>query len=187
MTKETEILGKHVLITGFGRAEIERFNTFFNRIQERVKDSHVQFFNAKLVASWEHLYFAALNALRAFETGLNISRDPAIEALLYASGQHQIGKAIETLGITTDSSEVAVLIMSETEKDSRESLDVVSDLLRGEICDDVLELTEEKMVAIRKLFSISDPELEAASREEGLESALINLVIEHVALLTAKR
>ncbi|MFB0504662.1 MAG: KEOPS complex subunit Cgi121 [Candidatus Bathyarchaeia archaeon] len=187
MTKEAVILGKHVLMTGFREAEIEHLNTFFNHIHKRVRNSHVQFFDARLIAGWEHLYFAVLNALRAFETGLNISRDPAIEALLYASGQHQIEKAIETLGIAADSSEMAVLIMSETEKDASESLRVVSDLLRGEICDDVLELTEEKMVIMRKLFSISDPELEAASRGEGLESALINLVIEHVALLAAKR
>ena len=187
MTKEAEILGKHVIITGFREAEMENLKTFFDRIQERVKGSHVQFFDARLIGGSEHLYFAALNALRAFETGLNISRNPAIEALLYASGQHQIGKAIETLGITADSSEMAVLIMSETEKDAREFLMVVSDLLKGEICDDVLELTEEKIESIRKLFSISDLELEAASRGEGLESTLINLVIEHVALLAAKR
>ena len=187
MTKETVILGKHVLITGFREAEIKNLETFFDHIQERVKNSHVQFFDARLIAGSEHLYFAALNALRAFETGLNISRNPAIEALLYASGQHQIEKAIETLGITADSSEIGVLIMSETEMDAREFLMVVSDLLKGELCDDVLELTEEKMEIIRKLFSISDLELEAASRGEGLESTLINLVIEHVALLAAKR
>jgi tRNA threonylcarbamoyladenosine modification (KEOPS) complex Cgi121 subunit len=187
LTKEAEILGKHLIITGFREAEIENLKTFFDRIQERIRSSHVQFFDARLIAGLEHLYFAALNALTAFETRLNISRNPAIEALLYASGQHQIEKAIETVGIAADMSEIAVLIMSETEKDARESLRSVSDLLRGEICDDILKLTEEKMEIIGKLFSISDLELEAASRGESSESALVDLVIEHVALLAAKR
>jgi tRNA threonylcarbamoyladenosine modification (KEOPS) complex Cgi121 subunit len=187
LTREAEILGKYVIITGFREAEIENPKIFFDHIQERIKSSHVQFFDARLIAGSEHLYFAALNALRAFETRLNISRNPAIEALLYASGQHQIEKAIETLGITADTSEIAVLIMSETENDARESIGDVSDLLKGEMCDDVLELTEEKMEIIRKFFTISDIELEAASRGEGLESALVDLVIEHVALLAAKR
>lgn len=187
MTKETELLGKNVIITGFKEAKIKNLQTFFEHIQQRIKGSHVQFFDARLIAGWEHLYFAALNALRAFEAGLNISRSPAVEALLYVSGQHQIKKAVETLGIKPDTSEMAVLIISETKRGAEETLRTVSDLLKGEICDDVLRLTDEKIEDIRRLFNISDLELEAASRGEGLGRALTDLVIEHVALLAAKR
>ena len=187
MTKETELLGKNVIITGLREVKIKDFQALFEHIQERIKGSNVQFFDARLIAGWEHLYFATFNALRAFEAGLNISRNPAIEALLYVSGQHQIKKAMETLGIKPDTSEIAVLIISETKMGAEEALKIVSDLLKGKICDDVLRLTEEKMESIKTVFNISDLELEAASRGESLGSALTDLVIEHVALLAVKR
>lgn len=187
MTKRTELLGENVIITGFSGVKIKNLQTFFEHVQERIKNSHVQFFDARLIAGSEHLYFAALNALRAFETGLNISRSPAIEALLYASGQHQIKKAMEKLGIKPDTSEIAVLIIPETKTGAEEALRIVSDLLKGEIDDNVLKVTNEKVEVVKTAFDISDLELEAASRGQGLGRALIDLVVEHVALLAAKR
>ena len=63
----------------------------------------------------------------------------------------------------------------------------VSGLMPGESEDAVLELTDEKIGGIRRLFGISDLEIEAKSRRKGLErEALVDLVIEHVALLATQ-
>lgn len=187
MTEKTEIYGKYVTITGFKGVKIVDVQTLLAHVRKEAKGGYVQLFDANLVASWEHLYFAALNALRALETGLNISKDPAIEVLLYASGQHQIRKAVETLGVKPSSSNVAVLIISETKTEADEALKTVSDLLRGKVCDEVLKITLEKAGAIKELFNISDLEVEAASRGRNLEKTLVDLVVEHVALLAARR
>lgn len=183
LPKETEILGKYVIITGFRGVKIEDVTILLRNIHERIKGVYVQLFDANLIASWEHPYFAALNALRAFGTGLNISKDLALEALLYASGQHQIRKALESLGVGPGSSSVAVLIIAAEKSDADEALETVSDLLHCSVSDEVLELTNEKIRAVKELFNISELELEAASRNESLERTLVNLVIEHVALL----
>jgi len=175
------------MVTGFRDVKIEDARVLFEHLRERVKGGHVQLFDANLVASWEHLFFAAVNALRAFKTSLNISNDPAVEALLYASGQHQIRKAVELLGVKPSSSSVAVLIMAATGKEANETLTAVSDLLQGRICDQILEVTKEKTQPIKEFFGISDLELEASSRGESLEKTLTNIVIEHVALLAARR
>ena len=54
--------------------------------------------------------------------------------------------------------------------------------------DNVLELTDEKIEGIERLFEVSDLEIEAKLRGEGLEKeALVDLIIEHVALLATKR
>jgi len=45
----------------------------------------VQLFDASLVTTWEHLYFAALDSLTAFRNRENISRSLAMETMLYAS------------------------------------------------------------------------------------------------------
>jgi len=58
----------------------------------------------------------------------------------------------------------------------------------GERGDNVLELTDDKFEGIKRLFGVSDLEIGAKLRREGLEKeALVDLVIEHVALLATHR
>ena len=66
-------------------------------------------------------------------------------------------------------------------------MNLLSEILNGKLCDDVLELTDGKIEAIKDAFNISELEIEAASRGEGLKKALTNLVVEHVALLSTQR
>lgn len=187
MTKKVEGFNKYVAIAGFRNVKIKDVNHFFERIRREVHEVHVQFFDAKLVASQQHLYFAALNALKAFEKKLNISNSPAIEVLLYASAQRQIRKALDMLGINPHSSQVAVLVIAETEREADVALRTVSKLISGDRDDHVLELTDEKFKGVKKLFGVSDLEIEAKLRKEGLErEALVDLVIEHVALLATQ-
>ncbi|KPV61895.1 MAG: Regulatory protein [Candidatus Bathyarchaeota archaeon BA2] len=187
MTKRLEDFNKYVAIAGFRNVKIKDVNSFLERVRMEAREAHVQFFDAKLIASQQHLYFAALNALKAFEKKLNISNSLAIEVLLYASAQRQIRKAVDMLGIKPDSSQVAVLVIAETKRGADVALEVVSKLISGERDDHVLELTDEKFEGVKKLFGVSDLEVEAKLRKEGLKmEALVDLVIEHVALLVTQ-
>jgi KEOPS complex subunit Cgi121 len=187
LTKRLGDVNKYVAIAGFRNVKIKDVNYFLECVRREVDEAHVQFFDAKLVASQQHLYFAALNALKAFEKKLNISNSPAIEVLLYASAQRQIRKAVNMLGIKPHSSQVAVLIIAETKRGADIALEAVSKLISGERDDCVLELTDEKFEGVKTLFDVSDLEVEAKLRKEGLErEALVDLVIEHVALLATQ-
>jgi len=178
---------RYIAIAGFKNVKIKDVNGFLEQVRREVREAHVQFFDAELIAGQQHLYFAALNALKAFERKSNISSSLAIEALLYASAQRQIRKAVDMLGIKEDSSQVAVLIMAKNRQGIDDCLKIVSRLMLGERNDDVLELTDEKIEGIKKLFGVSDPEIEAKLRRKGLErEALVDLVIEHVALLATQ-
>jgi len=186
LTKRLGDVNKYVAIAGFRNVKIKDVNHFLERVRREV-EAHVQFFDAKLIASQHHLYFAALNALKAFEKKLNISNSPAIEVLLYASAQRQIRKAVDLLGIKPHSSQVAVLVIAETKRGADITLEAVSGLISGERDDSVLELTDEKFEGVKTLFGISDLEIEAKLRKEGLKrEALVDLVIEHVALLATQ-
>jgi tRNA threonylcarbamoyladenosine modification (KEOPS) complex Cgi121 subunit len=177
----------YFVVAGFKNIKITDINGFLERVRREVREAHVQFFDAKLIAGQQHLYFAALNALKAFEKKSNISSSLAIEALLYASAQRQIRKAVDTLGVKQDSSQVAVLIIAENRQEMDDCLKVVLRLIPGERDDAVLELTDEKIGDIKKLFGISDLEIEAKLSRKGLEKeALADLVIEHVALLATQ-
>ncbi len=177
----------NIAIAGFKNVKIKDVKGFLERVRREVREAHVQFFDAKLIAGQQHLYFAALNALKAFEKKSNISSSLAIEALLYASAQRQIRKAVDTLGVKQDSSQVAVLIIAENRQEMNDCLKVVLRLIPDERDDAVLELTDEKIGDIKKLFGISDLEIEAKLSRKGLEKeALADLVIEHVALLATQ-
>ena len=91
------------------------------------------------------------------------------------------------LGIRQDTLEVAVLILTESSFQKNEYLKLISNNISGERDDSVLDFTDEKFYNIKQLFEISDLELESKLQKEGQEKqALIDLVIEHMALLRTK-
>jgi KEOPS complex subunit Cgi121 len=187
MTEKPEEPSEHITIIGFRNVQIENINAFLEHFRRQNREAAVQFFDAKHVAGPQHLYFAAVNALNAFEKKTNISNNLAVESLLYASAQRQIKKAVEMLGIKQGSSEVAALIMTENRHKKTDHLHIVNKILPGERDDSVLELTDKKIGNIKKLFRISDLEFEAKLEKEGLEKeALTDLVIERMALLGTK-
>ncbi len=62
-----------------------------------------QIVDAGRVAGRDHLFMAAVNAAKSTETGMAVSKSITVEALLYASAQDQITKALALLGVTTKS------------------------------------------------------------------------------------
>lgn len=188
MLKKLEDFDRYIAIAGFKNVRIGDVEEFFRHLRSKLGDLEVQLFDAGLVAGRDHLYFAALNALTAFKNKLNISNSLAVETLLYASAQRQIRRAVEMLGIKSETSQIAVLILSKNHGPIEKALRVISDLTSGEREDGVLELTGEKFGAVKEFFGISDLELEAKLERAGLEKqALESLVIEHVALLVTQR
>ena len=188
MIRKIEEHGKLVAIVGFKDVHVENVEELFNTARQRLKNVTFQFFNARLIAGWEHLYFASLNALTAFKNRLNISNNLAVEILLYASAQRQIRHAVELLGIKAETSEVAAVVLADKEEDAANAIEEIARLLHGERDDTVLELTDDKFKTVKELFGVSDTELNAKLERKGLEKeTLKDLIIERVALLVTQR
>ena len=186
MTENNE-LNEQVTIVGFRKVQIENINDFLEKFRKENIGAAVQFFDAEHVAGPQHMHFAALHALSAFNKNTNISNNLAVEALLYASAQRQIKKAVKMLGIKQNSSEVVALIITEKGHKKADCLNLIAETVQGERDDSVLELTDRKVGNIKKLFRISDLEFEAKLPKEGQEKeALTDLVIERMALLVTK-
>jgi tRNA threonylcarbamoyladenosine modification (KEOPS) complex Cgi121 subunit len=182
-----EDFDQYLVVAGFKNVKIANIDKFFADVKERTGNACVQFFDATLIAGRNHLRFAALNSLNAFKNRLNISNSLAMETLLYASAQHQIKDAVKLLGVKLKSSPVAVLVLAETQNQASSILESVSGLLQGERDDSVVEFSNEKVDGLRRLFRISEVELEAKTEREGAQKqALLDLVIEHMALLAAE-
>jgi tRNA threonylcarbamoyladenosine modification (KEOPS) complex Cgi121 subunit len=179
---------KRCEIAGFRGVEVSSAEGFLKALSgERPVGVEVQFFDADLVATWQHLYFALLNALTAFKNGENISKSVAMETLLYASARGQIQRATQVLGIKPSSSNVAVLIVGGKREAVQSALAKVSRGIGGRLDDSVLGLSKEKVERIRRAFDVSEVELETVVEGDSVEKALVDLVVERVALLATAR
>jgi KEOPS complex subunit Cgi121 len=187
MLKRVEEFGKYVEITGFRDVKVGDVKDMLKTLYKgKSSEMEMQFFDATTIATWKHLYFAALNAIKAFEGSNNISNSLAIETLLFASGQHQITKATGLVGIKPTSSDVAVLIIGKNPKIVGSTLSKVTQKIGGTRNDAVLGLSDAKKKKLQEVFSITLQELEATSHGQELEESLVDLVIERVALVSVQ-
>ncbi|MGF3522591.1 MAG: KEOPS complex subunit Cgi121 [Candidatus Bathyarchaeia archaeon] len=187
MLKSIEGYGRYVEIAGFADVTIGDEKTFVSDVRCRVPEGvELQFFDASVVATWQHLFFAVLNALVAFKNGRNISKSLAVEIVLYASGQRQIRKAIERVGVKVTSKNVAAVIIGCDAASVQRALTIVKECIGVEPDDSVLELSEPKMRLIKRVFDISDVQLAAAPEGKSAEQALVDLILENMALLSTQ-
>jgi len=179
---------KNCEIVGFRNVEVNETELFLKAAsKDKPADVEAQFFDADLVATWQHLYFALLNALTAFKNRENLSKSVAMETMLYASGRRQIQKATQLLGIKPASRNIAVLIVGDKAEVVQKTLAKVSRRVGGQLDDSVLEFSEKKIERVKRTFDISEAELETVMEGHDVEKALVDLVIERVALLATGR
>ncbi len=187
MIKRVEEYAKYVGITGFRNVKPEKPDQLLKMIRGKNRaDVAVQFFDADLVATWKHLYFAVLDALTAFNTKRNISKSLVVEVMLYASAQRQIRKAIELLGVKPDCANVAVVIVTETRGVVEAALQLISEGFSCKPDEHVLELSPAKMQNIRTAFAITDQELAVVTKKGDSNRALVDIVVERAALLSTR-
>lgn len=188
MLKYIQEFRKYCGIIGFKRVEIDGTEGFLEAInREKPVEVEIQFFDADIIATWQHLYFSVLNALVAFKNKENISKSLAMETMLYASTRRQIRKATQLVGIKPMSPNMAILVVEGKPEAVLSALANISTCINGQRDDSVLRLSEEKMERIKRAFEISEAELETVREGDGVEKAIIDLVIERVALLTTVR
>jgi len=80
-----------------------------------------------------------------------------------------------------------VLIIGEKPEEVNSALANIQRIVNVKNDDETLEFSEEKMALAKKNFEISDEEIKAVMRKGDLKKALVDLVIERVALLATKR
>ena len=178
--------GQYIEITGYRGISFDSAEAFLkaNRKQPR-QNVNIQFFDADLIATQEHLHFAVLNALHAFKSKTNHSKSSAMETLLYASAQSQIQKAIGCCGIKPKTKSMAVAIIGDNIEQIRNAVKTISEGVGSEPDETVLDLSKSKETRIRNAFGITKEELET-QKNESKEKAIVNLVIERVALLSTQ-
>jgi tRNA threonylcarbamoyladenosine modification (KEOPS) complex Cgi121 subunit len=187
MLKHIDEYNKYLEITGFRGVKIVDAKAFLETVRSKLPyGCEIQLFDADVVATWQHPYFAVLNALVAFETKRNLSNSLAVESMLYVSAQRQITKAIAKVGVKPHSVNVVAIILSGNAGLAESGFKAITNMLGAPPDESVLELSERKINRLRRVFEISDEELEAVSSKGDEKQAITELIIERVALLSTK-
>ena len=178
---------RYLEITGFKNVKFSQAEKFLKKNRkELARNFDVQFFDAQLIASSDHLYFAILNSLQAFHYKNNISKSLAMETMLYASSQRQIKKAIELIGVKEETKNIAVIFIGQDPTILETALESFARFAGVETDEKVLEMSKAKEESIKKIFQISEEEIDAILKDNDYEKAVVNLVIERVALLSVR-
>jgi tRNA threonylcarbamoyladenosine modification (KEOPS) complex Cgi121 subunit len=178
--------GQYLEISGFRGLSFELAEKFLKKLRKENSNTvDIQFFNADLIATKEHLHFAVLNALESFKNKTNVSKTPAMEIMLYAATENQIQRAIQKVGISKTSQNVAVVILGKELAQVELALMVVSSFFGCKPDESVLELTAQKQATIKECFQITDVEIQTVTKGTNAE-AIVNLVIERQALLSTQ-
>ena len=134
---------------------------------QSLPDELVLAMDADMVCGRAHLESAVSHAIRAFKQGGNACNNIAMETLLFASGERQISKAQQKMGLKEGTSNIALISFRGGVDDAMRALHLEPD-------DSALDCSKEK--AIR--FGIEAREIGTAGPERAQD-----LVLERVAFV----
>lgn len=108
-----------------------------------------------------------------------------MEILLFVSGSRQIAEAIERVGIKSDTTLTAVLVVLPLTNGYSKVADFLAGIFKGKDDDALLdEWTNYRKREVKRAFRIGSKELEAASRQDEKPGRTIErLITERSALL----
>jgi tRNA threonylcarbamoyladenosine modification (KEOPS) complex Cgi121 subunit len=182
----TERIGSYFLfIQGFRGARLIDSERVLRDLRGLFEAVDLQLLRADRVAEKEHIILAAKNAVDSFRGKHRRAKRLSMELLLFASGEHQIVEAINLLGVTASSTELALVGLSETKLDPDVLSSGVAKAVNGMPDDTVLDFdTPSKSAGLKRAYNISERELNSARMAgEAENSVLKRLVIERSALL----
>jgi tRNA threonylcarbamoyladenosine modification (KEOPS) complex Cgi121 subunit len=173
--------GKRVVGIVGGRLGNDGINAILEGLAriDRRRGTVSQIFDASRIAGKEHLLQAARLSLIAEATGKKFASSLNIELACWAAAERQIVRGFDKVGVHKGTSDVALLILGKSGLAVKRSIkDFVRELI-VERDDDVVELTQEKIPTLLKIFSISRSELKICDIQK--------LVLERIALLRLQR
>ena len=75
-------------------------------------DAEVLVADGEMIFGTDHIASAVIHARRATEEGRNSSDSLTMEALLYASGERQLGRAIRKMSVGDETTSIVVAVLS---------------------------------------------------------------------------
>ncbi len=186
-------------------SEKELLDSFFRTIenvQNRFKNSVIQFIKDKYVLNQDHIFTACYYFQKAFFYKSNISNKQKIELLLYLATNRQISKSIHTSGINSDDirkGKLLFCIISPINNLKSINEELLQILKANETKLTVNVQSSEKFNLIREYFEISENQISCILNSYGVDSnspnnnldskfsAIYDLICEKMALLNLEK
>lgn len=178
---------KHLLIAGIKKLGMLNYEEICSKIDKGYNNLEIQFVDPRKILGSNHIYFATLNALKAFKNKKNISKSLSIEILLYISGQKQIEAAIRLFGLQKKNRNLILVAVGEKKEDLKRLEQNVKKSLNVELDDSIIEsYSKKKYDNIKRVFNISTLEIETVKRKSyDSKDILEKLIVERMAFLYA--
>jgi len=143
-----------------GKDEIVRLSS-----KTRNKILAVQFLNPTFIAGNLHALSAAQNAVNAWFGGYAVSRGLDVEIAVYASGQRQIGPALESMGIRDGMSSLALVVIADNDAAVKTAFEEIARSVGTEMIP-AFPIDAERKQKILEHFGIKETELSALSQSD---------------------
>jgi KEOPS complex subunit Cgi121 len=158
--------------------------TILQAVHEKIPNATVQLFDLDRIAGSRHLFLAAYNAEKSYNSRRRISRSLSMEILLFVSGTRQITEALERVGINQGTTRSAVLAIASTEQEITTIVNLLIEKFNRNDDDRLLDIwAKERRASVRRVFGIGSKELKATYRVGGINMAIEKLAIERSAML----
>lgn len=163
------------------KGNIQNINLFFKQILTLSKEYKItiQAVNADMIYGKNHLTSASEHAIRAFKQKKNSTNSLAMEILLYSSGERQIQRALQKVGVKKGKVNIAFVLVGGVKEE-------INEKIPDKIIDKILEtlnlirdnkVLEGNIDTLRK-FGITQQELTTVP-----ENKQRNLILEKVAMV----
>ena len=157
--------------------ELEKLLNLTKEIQNKYKDSYLQFFNEKYVLNTEHIYHACFFTQKSFYYKTNISNQKELEFLLYLATKRQIKDVIKDFGINLEYIKKGLInfcIISSNEIINKISNNVNSVLKAIETKFNLNNLNIEKYHIIKKYFGFSENQINSILKSYNIKIDIEN-------------
>jgi tRNA threonylcarbamoyladenosine modification (KEOPS) complex Cgi121 subunit len=129
----------------------------------------VQFFDSSMIVDEMHLLCAAQNAYNALRGGYMKSRSLDVEIALYASAQHQIGVALELMGISDATKTLNTVVIGKNRQKVEECMAEIKKAIGPEV-EPAFVMTEKRLKTLMSAFRISESELTLFIEQDDIRS-----------------
>ncbi len=148
----------------------------------------IQFLDASLIVDSTHLLSASQNALNAWNGEYAISRSLALEIVVYASTQKQIGKALDLFGVKDKMDSITLVVVGVTTERVENGInDLVSKI--GTEIKNPFDMDNARLSRLMEYYGVTPTELEALTESKAtndLQQALSKCVASRVSLVAVE-
>ncbi|MHA1906181.1 MAG: KEOPS complex subunit Cgi121 [Candidatus Thorarchaeota archaeon] len=142
----------------------------------------IQLFDASKIVDTQHLLSASQNALNAWNGEYAQSRSLSVEIAVFASGQHQIGRALATVGVSDNLPSIAAVVIASETDDVTHCINTLMKAI-GTQSEPEFPPNPKRMREIMDIFGIKKSEMDVfmeSDNSDEFQRALSKCVVSRV-------